>query len=140
MAHPVHGNVCTFAAPPLHSPFHWADKSQFVMHLNGIYPASSVGIVSTAARLSRNENKVANSVNVSFVSLPIMIFKGMHRLRDCAFIVVGLSSNGCLVRGHLAPRSVILIPPAIIERFFVSDAPSMDDATDNERIFPTLSK
>jgi hypothetical protein len=69
-----------------------------------------------------------------------MIFNGMQRFRDWAFIVVGLSSNGFFVRGHRAPRSVILMPPAMIDRFFDRDAPSIDDATDTDRTFPISSK
>jgi hypothetical protein len=131
VAHPVQGNVCTFAAPPLQSPFHWADKLQLVIHRNGMKSTNSAGIISTSQRLSKKVNKVANSANVSSVSLPIMIFNGIHRLRDCAFVFDGLSRSSCIVSGHLAPQSITLMPPAIIDRFFVRDAPSMDEATDN---------
>jgi hypothetical protein len=110
------------------------------MHRNGIKPAISGGRVSASERLSKNSNKVANSAKVSFVSLPIIHFKGIHELRDWAFIVVGLSSNCFFVRGHRAPLPVILMPPAIIERFFESDAQSIDEATDKDRNFPTFSK
>ncbi len=98
----MHGRVWTFAAPPLHNPFHCADNSQFVMQQNGLKPSTSGGIVSTVPRLSRSENDVANSANVSFVSRPIMIFKGIQRFLDCAFIVVGLSRSGCSVRAPCA--------------------------------------
>jgi hypothetical protein len=52
---------------------------------------------------------------MSFVSCPIIFFNGVHRFGGWAFIVVGLSSEGFFVRGHSAARSVILMPPAMIE-------------------------
>ncbi len=132
--------MCTYAANPLQRPFHWADKSQLVMQENGMNPSILVGIVVASERSSRNLNSGPNSVKVSFVSQPIIIFNGRNKLCDCANKVAGLSRSGHFVKGHRAATSVILIPPAIIERFLDNYAPSIEEATDKLLAFPIPSR
>ena len=113
--------LCMGACALLPQPLPLCRQVQFVITENGRNPGIFTGIVSAVNKSSKNWKSNANSVKLFFVSsLPIIILRGiLHWLLDSALMVKGLSSRGLLVTGHWAARSVILIPPAIIDKILL---------------------